>query len=224
VPEEPAFIPFVQLELPGPIGLAEGRYLARDGEGEQVLIVRALRARRQGRLRRRPRAVQPSEPQAVPLTRATIAGAERFTVRATAASWLEAAARGGPPLEGEVRKAVRLLNRALHAQRLASGDPLVQDVGATRALAIRIGYGTGEQLSEGRWTEARQLPAERHGRLEGVDPRGRLAALLSGREEAHPAETLLLRSRLDLNAGRRREAAWQLRAAIAAIRQDPRLR
>ena len=35
-------VPFVQLEFPGLIGLPEGRYLARDDEGERVLIVQGV--------------------------------------------------------------------------------------------------------------------------------------------------------------------------------------
>ncbi len=48
-------------------------------------------------------------------------------------------------------------------------------------------------------------------------PEERFAALLSGREEALPAEELVLRARADLTAGRLQEAALQARVAIEAL-------
>ena len=39
----------------------------------------------------------------------------------------------------EVRIATRIVNRALSALRAGARDPLVQDIGATRALAVRLG-------------------------------------------------------------------------------------
>jgi hypothetical protein len=48
-------------------------------------------------------------------------------------------------------------------------------------------------------------------------PEERFAMLLSGREEALPAEELVLRARADLTAGRLQEAALQARVAIEAL-------
>jgi hypothetical protein len=48
-------------------------------------------------------------------------------------------------------------------------------------------------------------------------PEERFAMLLSGREEALPAEALVLRARADLTAGRLQEAALQARVAIEAF-------
>ena len=48
-------------------------------------------------------------------------------------------------------------------------------------------------------------------------PQERLAAVLGGRERVDACETLLLRARADLDAGRRREAALQLRIALEAM-------
>ncbi len=42
-----------------------------------------------------------------------------------------------------------------------------------------------------------------------------------GRDEVHPAETLLLRARLDAQQGRTAEARYGLRAATAALEERP---
>jgi hypothetical protein len=48
-------------------------------------------------------------------------------------------------------------------------------------------------------------------------PEQRFAELLIGREEALPAEELVLRARADLDAGREREAALQARVALESL-------
>ena len=48
-----------------------------------------------------------------------------------------------------------------------------------------------------------------------------VAAVLAGRDEVHPAETLMLRARLDALQGRRAEAVYGLRAARAALEEHP---
>jgi hypothetical protein len=45
--------------------------------------------------------------------------------------------------------------------------------------------------------------------------------VLAGRDEVHPAETLMLRARLDAQQGRRAEALYGLRAARAALQEQP---
>ena len=102
--------------------------------------------------------------------------------------------------------ATRLVNRGLGALRAEARDPLVQDLGATRALAVRIGFGDGEELAEGRWQQAREIPPPRRGRLDDIDPQSRVASVLAGRDEVHPAETMLERARLDIEQGREHEA------------------
>jgi hypothetical protein len=180
--------------------------------------VQALGAPRAGRRRRkRPRAVEPGEPNEVPLTRVTVAGSERFDSTEAANRWLEVTTAGPEGRTEAVRSATRVVNRALGAMRTAARDPLVQDIGATRALAVRIGFGTGDQLADGAWTEARELPPPHHGRLADVDPQSRVAAVLSGRESMHPAETLIQRARLDLQQGRTAEAKYGLQAAAKAL-------
>jgi hypothetical protein len=48
-----------------------------------------------------------------------------------------------------------------------------------------------------------------------------VAAVLAGRDEVHPAETLFLRARLDAEQGREAEARYGLRAAKAALAERP---
>ncbi|MGA9372875.1 MAG: hypothetical protein WBV53_13585 [Solirubrobacterales bacterium] len=136
-------------------------------------------------------------------------------------AWLKQMMETGGQGADQVRAATRIVNRALSALRAAARDPLVQDIGATRALAVRLGHGTGDELADGRWTEARELGRPRRGRLEDVDPQSRVAAVLAGRDEVHPAETLILRARLDIQQGRRVEALYGLRAARAALQERP---
>ncbi len=168
------------------------------------------------RRRRRGRPSKPSQVESVPLSRVTVVSAERLEPK-RAERWL--AEVGGDPERrvAEVREATLVLNRALHALRAAARDPLIQDVGASRALAIRIGFGTGEEVADGRWTEATQLPPPPRALREEIDPQQRVAAVLSGREGVEPAETLLLRAQLDLEQGRTGEASHGLDAAEAAL-------
>ena len=48
-----------------------------------------------------------------------------------------------------------------------------------------------------------------------------MAAVLAGRDEVHPAETLMLRARLDAQHGRDAEARHGLRAAREALEEEP---
>ena len=157
----------------------------------------------------------------MPVTRVTVTGAEELADPEQASAWLEAVAGDARRRGAEVRSATLLVNRALHALRAGAADPLVADVAATRALAIRIGYGSGEELAEGRWTAARELPPPKRGRYEEVEPQSRVAAVLAGRDRVHPAETMLLRARLDAEHGRETEARFGLAAAEAALKEDP---
>ena len=152
------------------------------------------------------------------MTRVTVTG-ERLESGAQGTDWLKGMMSGGGA--DEVRAAIRIVNRALDALRAAARDPLVQDIGATKALAVRLGHGTGDELADGRWTEAKELARPRRGRLDDVEPQSRVAAVLAGRDEVHPAETLMLRARLDAQQGRIAEARYGLRAARAALEGQP---
>ena len=180
-------------------------------EAQQVVVVGGLTAPRRTRRRSRP-----AEDGATPVdvTRATVIAAEPLDGEAAAGAWLKAAAADA----AVARDALAVLNTTLHAQRMATADPYLGEVAARHALVTRVGYGTGEEVSEGRWTAARELPPERAGvrREAALRPQERFAALLAGRDVALAGELLALRARLDLDHGRAREAALQLDAALGA--------
>ena len=216
----------MQWEFPGPLGPGDGRYVLRPtpGEGpEQVLVIRAAESPRSGRRGRRARGAPPEPPLSeVPVTRATVIGATPFAGPDEADAWLAEAA--GPRAAETVAGALSALNLALHGHRVAAADPHVSELPADRALVTRVGYGSGEQVAEGRWTEARELPREdvaiRSRHEAALRPQERLAALLGGRDAALACEELVLRGRLDLDRGREREAALQAHLALEAARLE----
>jgi hypothetical protein len=142
----------------------------------------------------------------------------------SARRWLEGAG------EEHLVADIAVLNRALHAFRLVTADPNLHTIGRDQVLVARIGFGAGEQVADGLWTEARELlpRAPRATRTKVLQPQARLAAILNGREQALACEELTLRARLDLDAGRTREAALQiliaLDAALAELAIDPTAR
>jgi hypothetical protein len=164
--------------------------------------------------------VAPAEPEQVPVTRVTVTGVS-FDDASAGSDWLSETLRDRERGAQELRDATRIVNRALNALRAEARDPLVQEIGVTKALAVRLGHGTGDELAEGRWTDASELPQPRRGRLDDVEPQTRVAAVLAGRDEVHPAETLMQRARLDAQHGRDAEARYGLRAARAALEEEP---
>jgi hypothetical protein len=207
----------------------DGRYLARSGEDggeESVLVVETLGAPPPpSRRRRRPRpAATNTEPAQLPLTRVTAVRAfEPFETERDAAGWLEAAIEAEETIDVLVEEGIGLLNRALHAHGTASGDPRVHELSPDRAVAVRIGFGSGEEVAAGRFTTAREVDiratgtSRRRRQAESLRPQERTAAVLGGRERVDACETLLLRARADLDAGRNREAALQLRIGLEAM-------
>lgn len=154
------------------------------------------------------------------MTRVTVTGLS-FDDASSGSDWLKRTIADRELGSRELRDATRIVNRALNALRAEARDPLVQEIGVTKALAVRLGHGTGDELAEGRWTEASQMPPPPRGRLDDVDPQSRVAAVLAGRDEVHPAETLMQRARLDAQQGRDAEARYGLQAARAALREEP---
>lgn len=218
----------MQFDFAGALPLADGRYLARDpgpGAEESVLVLQTTGAPAAGRRRRRPKRAEASE-EAKPLTlvRATaIRAFAPFADEAEASRWLDEACEAEDTVDVLVDEGLDLLNRALHAQAVASADPGSRtELSAEGAEKILVGFGTGEETAVGRFREARQVdPAPRASRRrrreEELRPQERVAAMLGGREQAGACETLLLRARADLNAGRDREAALQLRVGLEAL-------
>jgi hypothetical protein len=126
-----------------------------------------------------------------------------------------------------VGDAVTLVNRALHVQAVAAADTRFQALGAERAAVVRIGYGSGEETADGRFSAAREVDvaagaSRRRRRDEELRPQARVAAVLGGNERLDVCETLLLRARADLDAGREREAALQLRGGLEALLEELR--
>ena len=217
--------------MPWALGPPDGRYLLRrpgdapEATPSHVLVLATLGAPERRRLPvgRRKRDAQP-EPEPIPVAtgRATIIDvAGEFASVADAQAWLAGAD------EERINADLEVLNRALHAFRVVTADPYQNVVSLRQALVVRLGYGAGEQVADGLWTEARELvfSARRRRRATVLAPQARLAAVLNGRERALACEELTLRARLDLDHGREREAALQvliaLDAALAELPGDP---
>jgi hypothetical protein len=233
---------FVQLEFPWALGPADGRYVVRaeaalgaggggaphggDADGApppatHVIVVKTLGApeRRWLRSRRGQRSSNGAESDGVleptPVTtgRVTIIDAESSDATA-AEAWLAAA--GTSTAEDVVGDLARLVG----AHRVSAGDPGAPIPHLGQALVARAGYGIGDEVADGRWSEARELPLpsdeRKRRRSVALRPQERLAALLSGRSRALACEELTLRARHDLDHGHLREAALQLRTALDA--------
>jgi hypothetical protein len=166
--------------------------------------------------RRRPKSLTGAEVEPVPTSRATIVRAKPFESAEEADAWLDATASESADA---VATATRELNFVLRSHRAAAGDPYARDVRVEHALVVRLGYGEGEQVADGRFGRAVELPKEprKRKRGEALAPQERLAAVLGGRDSLLVGEELLLRARLDLDAGRAREAALQARIALEAL-------
>ena len=213
------------------MGLDDGRYLARsDGEASEVVVVATLGAppaepRRRRRRRRRAAAVEEDPGAAtLPLTRLTVVTPNELGDTQAAARWLDGVARDADATGVQVEAAMRLVNLALAAQRAGSQDPYVHELAADRAVALRIGYGTGDEVADGEWSDAREIRAPEgrrpRRRTEMLAPQEHVAAVLGGRDELLACETLVLRARLDLDEDRPREAALQLRIGLEALLRE----
>jgi hypothetical protein len=191
-----------------------------DAEPHAVLILSTLGAPQRRRLRgRKGRDVAQADPAPVPTSRATVVKPEPFSDADAATAWLSGL-RSDPELrDAELDTALRVLNGALHAHRVAKADGHVRDVSTTNALVVRLGYGSGDEAVEGRYSEAWELPDDGGRQLKRSmeAPDERFAALVGARESALACEELVLRARLDLDAGRPREAALQARVALEAL-------
>jgi hypothetical protein len=220
---------FAQFDFAGPLPLADGRYLARSGVEESVLVVKTLAAPAPpARRRRRPRRVDlGAEPPTLPLTRATVVRAfAPFENEEDAARWLDEATQAEDTADVLVADGIDLVNRALYVHAAAAADPQSQQLTPERAVAVRLGYGDGEEVADNRFSAAREVDvwasgaSRRRRREEDLRPQERVAAVLGGREQIAVCETLLLRARADLDAGREREAALQLRVGLEALLQE----
>jgi hypothetical protein len=226
---------FMQFEFPWELGPPDGRYLLRAKEGadpERVIVIGTVGAQRRApargqllsaatrsRTRRRPAPAEP-EPAPVATARATLVDPVSVSVERQARAWLS-------DLDGEreIRAAAAVLNRVLHLHRIAAADPYVHEISPDQALVIRAGWGEGEQVADGLWLHADELPwrgpagvrKKRIGdRAAALRPQERLAELLGGRGATLLCEDFVLRARLDLDNERLAHAAIELRGAYAA--------
>jgi hypothetical protein len=227
---------FLQMEFPWALGPADGRYLLRALEGaepERVVVLGTVGARPGPARRRSPLRIRPAsrrglssttpEPAPVATARATIVDPISLSAERQAQAWLDEL-----DPEREAHEAVAVLNRVLHFHRIAAADPYLHEVSPAQALVIRAGWGEGEQVADGRWLQARELPviagrrpAHARRRVLGdhtaaLRPQERLAELLSARGSTLLCEDLALRARLDLDQNRLAHAAVELQAAYAA--------
>jgi hypothetical protein len=180
-----------------------------------VIVISTLGAPERRRLQRRKRKAEP-EPEPVPVstTRATVVEVgSPFATDREAVAWL------GDAGDADLDAGLFVLNRALHVFRLVTADPYVNPVGRHGALVARLGYGAGEQVSEGQWTDAVELSTDagRQNRAKVLTPQAHLAAVLNGREQRMACEELILRARLDFDSRRDREAALQMLIAVDAV-------
>jgi hypothetical protein len=204
--------------VPWALGPADGRYILRPHAGEDAshVVVLATVGAPQRRFLSRGRRARPVPPEppatAVPVTRATVIDAAPLPGDGAAARWLREV-----DAEAEVAAALRALNRVIAAHRIAADDPGARDVTRSATLVVRLGYGAGEEVADGRHTAAIELPPARGERRQAaLRSQERLSALLSGRDAVLAAERLAQRARADLDAGRSREAALLLRVALEA--------
>jgi hypothetical protein len=227
---------FLQLEFPWELGPPDGRYLLRTrgapsteaavAQPERVVVIGTLgapqRAKRRSR-RARPRDTT-ADPAPVAITRVTIIDPTSLSTERQAQTWLAEI-----DAEGETCATVAVLNRVLFAYRIASADPHIHEVSPAQALVIRAGWGEGEQVADGRWLHALELPwapssrARRQPigyRSAALRPQERLAELLGARDEEMLCEELALRARLDLDQDRLRHAAIELDGALAAALRE----
>ncbi len=154
----------------------------------------------------------------MPTARATVIRAEPFASEDEGRAWLQALRSDDDAREAETADALRRINTAIRAQRAAAGDPYLREVSLDQALILRLGYGAGDSLADGRFAEAWEPARERTKVKRSMEaPEQRFAALMGARDRAGVAEDLVLRARLDVDAGHLREAALQARVALEAL-------
>jgi hypothetical protein len=150
----------------------------------------------------------------VSVSRATVIDARSLTGEAEAAAWLD---RLDPA--DAAAAALGALNRLIAAHRIAAADPFAHQLPEDAAVAVRVGFGEGQEVYDGGWRRAVELAprAGRRRRPKGaLRPEARMAALLGARDRPLACEELALRARLDLEFDRPLAAALGTRLALEA--------
>jgi hypothetical protein len=218
---------FVQFEFAFPLGPADGRYMTRpepDGDPDRIVVLRTTGAAPRPLLgRRKPRRAEGGDDAvAVPVVRATVIDTDPLESADDARDWLDELRKDEDATAAAAATAARELNAVLRAHRAAAADPSARDVAPLGANAVRIGFGSGDQVAEGQFADAYDLPPDDgrskvRRRAAALAPDERLAAILGGRDAVLAGEELVLRARADLDAARPREAALQARIALEAL-------
>ena len=193
------------------------------GDPERILVLGTVGARpRARRGRRRVPAAEGGgeEPALVPSVRATVIRAAALSAD-EAEAWLDRLRGDRDELEAEALDGAAELNAVLRAHRAAVADPYVRDVSPLGATVVRVGHGRGDQVADGRFESAVEVPppsprSRIRRRADALAPDERLAAVLGRREAVLACEELALRARADIDAERPREAALQARVALEA--------
>jgi hypothetical protein len=207
---------------------ARNRRLAGVSRGiatADVLVVGVVEApaSRPRLLRRAHKIERETTPAEVPLSLVTfVKGTEPLGHQREAAARLDAIRFSEAAQQRWVHEGLGVLNLAIRAYRAGAPDPYAVEVTRRDARRVRIGYGGTDEVRDGLWQEALELPpplGSRPKRLERLRPSEAVAVVLSGQSEVLEAEDLLMRALIDLDQGRTRAAAYQ---AAAGMRLLPR--
>lgn len=119
-------------------------------------------------------------------------------------------------------EALATVDRAFAAEAAATGRPYAESPALGQILSARVGFGDGDHVSEGRFTEAMEVDARggtasaRRERLARTRPLARIAAIIGGKDSARACEYLIPRVRADLDASRVLAAALAIENAVRA--------
>ena len=114
------------------------------------------------------------------------------------------------------------IDRALAAEAAATGRPYAQSPALDQILAAKIGFGDGDHVADGRFTEAFEVDARggtaspRRELIGRTRPLARIAAILGEKDRAAACEFLVPRVRADLDAGRVLAAGLAIETAARA--------
>jgi hypothetical protein len=199
------------------------------GVGDSDVLVVGIAGAPAGRVRllRKARQVKPeAAPSEVPLSIVTfIKGTQPLQERREAARRLDELRFSEEHQKRWVDDALQVLNLAIRAYRAGAPDPYALEVTRRDAREVRIGYGTTEQVQNGHWEEAVELPPpaqRRTKRIERLRPAEAVASVLSGHATVLGAEDLFARALIDLDNDRPRAAAFQVGAAISLLGAEAR--
>jgi hypothetical protein len=232
--------PFAQFEFTHEIGPPPGFYVVRDAgdaatddtempdlASADVLVIGSTTgtAVESRFLRGRAKKVAAEEAsREVALALATVIRGRQMLADETAAhAFVTRLRTADDERERFVDDALADVNRAIAAYRACAADPYVMEVARADARAVRVGYGTAEELRRATWSDAVTVPPPPRPQLDrGVKlmPVQGTAAVLAGQGEVLEGETLLLRVLLDLRYGRPRAAALGLDAAWALLQAE----